>query len=82
MTTTTPIRTAGPSTTASRGRKAGVEIPHWHPHQLRHSRGTEIRSNYGIEAAQVALGHARADITEVYAEKNMELAIQIARETG
>ncbi len=65
-----------------RARKAGVEIPRWHPHQLRHSRGTEIRNNYGIEAAQVALVHARADITEVYAEKNMELAIQIARETG
>jgi integrase len=65
-----------------KARKAGVEIPHWHPHQLRHSRGTEIRKKYGIEAAQVALGHARADVTQVYAEKNLELAKRIAREMG
>jgi len=65
-----------------RARKAGVEIPHWHPHQLRHTRGTEVREKYGIEAAQIALGHARADITEVYAEKNMQSAIRIARATG
>jgi integrase len=65
-----------------KARKAGVEIPHWHPHQLRHSLATEIRKIYGIEAAQVALGHARADVTEVYAEKNMEIAKRIAREMG
>ena len=63
-------------------KKAGFVIPHWHPHQLRHNRGTEIRRKYGIEAAQVALGHARADITEVYAEKNLEQAERIAREMG
>jgi integrase len=62
--------------------KAGVQIPHWHPHQLRHSLATEIRKKYGIEAAQIALGHARADVTEVYAEKNMEIAKKIAREMG
>ena len=65
-----------------RARKAGTRIPHWHPNQLRHNRGTEIRKKYGIEAAQVVLGHARADVTEVYAEKNLELAIRIAREIG
>jgi hypothetical protein len=43
---------------------------------------TEIRKKYGIEAAQIALGHARADVTEVYAEKNMEIAKKIAREMG
>ena len=32
------------------------EIPHWRPLQLRHSRATEIRKRYGIEAAQVTLG--------------------------
>jgi integrase len=63
-------------------KKAGFAVPHWHPHQLRHNRGTEIRRKYGIEAAQVALGHARADVTEVYAEKNLEQARQIAKEMG
>lgn len=62
--------------------KAGVEIEHWHPNQLRHSRATEIRKSHGIEAAQVTLGHARADTTQIYAERNLELAITIARRTG
>jgi len=62
--------------------KAGVQIPHWHPNQLRHNRGTEIRKKYGIEAAQVVLGHARADVTQVYAEKNLALAMKIAQEMG
>ena len=65
-----------------KAKKSGFVIPHWHPNQLRHNRGTEIRRKYGIEAAQVALGHARADVTQVYAEKNLELAIRIAKETG
>jgi integrase len=65
-----------------RAQKAGVEIPHWHPNQLRHNRGTEVRKVYGVEAAQVILGHARADVTQVYAEKNQELAMRIAKETG
>ncbi len=57
-------------------------IPHWYPLQLRHSRATEVRKDFGIEAAQVVLGHARADVTEVYAERNLEAAIQVAKETG
>ena len=65
-----------------KARKSGVEIPHWHPNQLRHNRGTEVRKVYGVEAAQVILGHARADVTQVYAEKNQELAMRIAKETG
>jgi len=59
-----------------------AEIPVWSPNRLRHTRGTEIRHRYGLEAAQVTLGHARADVTEIYAEKNLEMAVRIARETG
>jgi integrase len=38
-----------------KAKKSGFLVPHWHPHQLRHNRGTEVRRKYGIEAAQVAL---------------------------
>jgi integrase len=62
--------------------RLGVDIPHWHPNQLRHSRGTEVRRRHGIEAAQVSLGHARADVTQVYAERNMELAMTVAKQSG
>ena len=60
--------------------KAGV--PRWHPNQLRHTRATEVRGEFGLEAAQVVLGHARANITEVYAERNQALAELVAAKTG
>lgn len=54
----------------------------FHPHQVRHTTGTEIRKLYGAEAARVALGHARLSTTELYAERDFELAKRIARERG
>jgi len=57
-------------------------VPHWHPNQLRHSRGTQVRETFGLEAAQVILGHERADVTQIYAEKNLALAKDIAAKTG
>jgi integrase len=60
--------------------KAGV--PHWHPNQLRHTFASEIRRRFGLEAAQVLLGHSRADVTQVYAERNHTLAAKVAAEIG
>ncbi len=57
-------------------------IPKWFPLQLRHSRATELNELFGIEAAAVSLGHAHADVTKVYAERNLKLAIDVARKTG
>ena len=54
----------------------------WSPNRLRHSAGTEIRKRYGLEAAQVVLGHAQADVTQVYAERDLAKAVQIMREVG
>jgi integrase len=54
----------------------------WSPNRLRHAAATEIRSRYGLEAAQVALGHAQADVTQVYAERDAELARNVMREIG
>lgn len=54
----------------------------WSPNQIRHTAATEIRKRFGLEAAQVALGHSRADVTQIYAEKNLDLARQVAREVG
>ena len=36
----------------------------------------------GLEAAQVALGHAKADVTQVYAERDTELAREVMRKIG
>lgn len=54
----------------------------WSPNQLRHSAGTAIRKQFGLEAAQVTLGHSRANVTEVYAERDLSLAVQVARLVG
>ena len=60
--------------------KAGVE--QWSPNQLRHTAGTDIRQKYGLEAAQVILGHAAADVTQVYAERDMAKAAAVMQEIG
>jgi len=57
-------------------------IPSWSPNQLRHASATAIRKQFGLEAAQVVLGHARADVTQIYAEKNLQLAREIALKMG
>lgn len=54
----------------------------WSPNQLRHTCATEIRRQFGLEAAQVILGHAKADVTQVYAELHQERGIKIARQVG
>ena len=60
--------------------KAGVEA--WTPQQLRHTRATQIRKKYGIEAAQIILGHSKADTTEIYAERDLARARRIMGEIG
>lgn len=60
--------------------KAGV--PHWAPNQLRHSAATEIRRRYGLEASQCVLGHSRADVTQIYAERDLAAAVEVMRQIG
>ncbi|MDH3583869.1 MAG: site-specific integrase [Phycisphaerae bacterium] len=62
--------------------KAWWKEHRWHPHQLRHSSATFVRKQFGVEAAQLILGHAKADVTQIYAEVNHEKAIQIASRIG
>jgi integrase len=61
---------------------AKVGLPLWHPNQLRHLRGTEIRKGYGLEASQAVLGHAELSVTQVYAETDLETARKIMGEVG
>jgi integrase len=61
---------------------AAAKIDDWSPNQLRHTAATEIRKKFGLEAAQVVLGHSTADITQVYAERNQKLAAEVIRQIG
>ncbi len=54
-------------------------IPPWTPLQLRHTAATTIRERFGVEAAQVILGHSRVETTEIYAEKSLNTARRTAR---
>lgn len=63
----------------------GIEpilLPHWHANQLRHSRATEVRREFNLEAAQVSLGHSKADVTQIYAERDARLAVEVAKRIG
>lgn len=54
----------------------------WSPNQLRHTRATDIRRRFGLEAAQVILGHAAADVTQIYAERDADRAREVVRAIG
>ena len=54
----------------------------WSPNQLRHSAATEIRAKFGLEEAQVILGHSSADVTQVYAERDLSKGIEVAKQIG
>jgi integrase len=62
--------------------KAWQSANRWYPNRLRHAHGTDVRKMFGLEAAQVALGHKDAQITQVYAERDLELARKVALKIG
>ena len=63
--------------------KAGLDpLPRWTPNMLRHSAATEIRRQFDLEAVQSILGHASMNTSEIYAEKNMDLARTVALKIG
>jgi integrase len=61
--------------------KAGA-LPHWHPHQLRHTAATLIRKEYGLDVARVVLGHRSPQITELYAELDTSRASAVMEKLG
>ncbi len=62
--------------------KAWQKAHRWHPHQLRHNSATELRKEFGLEAARIILGHRSAAITEVYAEKDEQAAVDAINRVG
>ncbi|MCC6508162.1 MAG: site-specific integrase [Pirellulaceae bacterium] len=55
----------------------------WSPNQLRHSLATEVReTEQSLESVAAVLGHANVSTSEIYAERNMKLAIQTMKKIG
>lgn len=57
-------------------------IPVWTPHWLRHNAASKLREEYGLDVAQAMLGHASADMTQLYAHLNITKAAEVARQVG
>lgn len=57
-------------------------IPRWFPYQIRHAYGTRVRKDFGLEHAQVSMGHAQANVTQVYAQRDLEKALEVAKAIG
>jgi integrase len=59
-----------------------ANIPAWGPNRLRHNGATRLRREFGLDGAQVVLGHASADVTQVYAELDRQRAADIMARIG
>lgn len=59
-----------------------ADVPRWHPHQLRHNAATRFRKQYGLEMAQIVLGHRTAAITQLYAERDLGRARELMGAIG
>jgi integrase len=59
-----------------------AKVPRWTPGRLRHNAGTQVRSEFGAEAAQLVLGHQNLSTTEIYAEKDMARYRDIMKRIG
>lgn len=57
-------------------------IPHWHPHQLRHTRALEIKREAGLDVARAVLGHRSPIITEHYAGLDLAAAVSVMAKLG
>ncbi|MFO0953994.1 MAG: tyrosine-type recombinase/integrase [Isosphaeraceae bacterium] len=61
-------------------RRAGIAA--WHPNQLRHSAATRIRRHADLDGARAVLGHSDLRTAEIYAERDLNRAVEVAREIG
>lgn len=66
------------------GRELGVHelIPKWAPNAIRHTAGTSVREQFGLDGSQNILGHKRASTSEIYSVLSFDKAAEIARKIG
>jgi integrase len=67
---------------AKANRPKPPEIPHWHPHQLRHTVTASAKRAAGLDGARAYLGHAMISTTKLYEARDLALAVEIARAIG
>ena len=83
-----PKRQAGEKYTTTSYRRAihracvKAGIPTWGPNRLRHSMATAIRKEADIETVSTLLGHSTLSTSEIYAERDLELAAEVVAKVG
>jgi len=60
-------------------RRAGEDVPHWVPYQLRHTAGTETSRTLGREKAQILLTHKTSAMTARYDHSEVAVLKELAR---
>ena len=69
-------------------RLAGPEVREWrrahrwHPNMLRHAKATELRREFGLDAARAVLGHRAIRTSETYAEIDQNKAAAAMEKLG
>jgi site-specific recombinase XerD len=53
----------------------------WNPNRLRHSRASQLRT-YGLDLTKTILGHTKVETTEIYAEKDIQGAMELVSRIG
>lgn len=59
-----------------------AKLTSWHPNQLRHLVGTQVRKHFGVEGSQAILGHSDIQTSQIYSEVCESRAMEIARKLG
>ncbi|MBP7747135.1 MAG: site-specific integrase [Phycisphaerae bacterium] len=54
----------------------------WAPNQIRHAFATAVRRQYGLEQVGACLGHSKLETSQLYAERDRALAIEVAQRIG
>ena len=62
--------------------KAWDKAHRWHPNQLRHTRRPRSGRDTTRRRRSVLLGHCSRDMTQIYAERDLEKAQAVARKIG
>lgn len=62
--------------------KAWQKLHRWSPNQLRHAFATKTTRDHDLVTTSILMGHAKADVTQIYAQQDREKAIAVTRAMG
>jgi len=58
-----------------------AECPRWSPNRLRHNRATELRC-HDLDVVKTILEHTKVETSQIYAEKDMNAAMELVAKIG